>query len=383
MMDRLYIALSALFGGIAVALLGWLDIELTERCNNNCVHCCINLPAEDAEAKKKEMPAAFLKKILKEAASLGCLTVRFTGGEPLLREDFEEIYIFARTLGMKVLIFTNACLITPRLAELFSRIPPLEDIEVSIYGMKKYSYEAISRSPGSFERAFRGVDLLIKNRVPFAVKGALLPANRGEVEEFGRWSKRLPWKRGPLTYTVFFDLRVRPGGSKNSSIKKLRPVPEDAVRIIARIHRDYAKKAGRFCSKFIGPAADNLFTCGAGTESGCVDAYGYFQPCLLLKHPDTSYRLKGGSIREALTVFFPAVRKMKASDPRYLSRCGRCFLKGLCEQCPAKSWTNSGTLDTPVEYLCEAAHAQARYLGLLRDGERAWEVADWKKRINT
>ena len=44
-----------------------------------------------------------------------------------------------------------------------------------------------------------------------------------------------------------------------------------------------------------------------------------------------------------------------------------------------------GTLDTPVEYLCEAAHAEARYLGLLSEGERAWEVAgvaDWRARVN-
>ena len=26
--------------------LGHLDIELTERCNNDCIHCCINLPGE-------------------------------------------------------------------------------------------------------------------------------------------------------------------------------------------------------------------------------------------------------------------------------------------------------------------------------------------------
>jgi len=30
--------------------LGRLDIELTERCDNDCVHCCINLPAGDAAA---------------------------------------------------------------------------------------------------------------------------------------------------------------------------------------------------------------------------------------------------------------------------------------------------------------------------------------------
>ena len=34
--------------------------------------------------------------------------MRFTGGEPLLRPDFEELYLHARRLGMKVLLFTNA-----------------------------------------------------------------------------------------------------------------------------------------------------------------------------------------------------------------------------------------------------------------------------------
>jgi hypothetical protein len=40
-----------------------------------------------------------------------------------------------------------------------------------------------------------------------------------------------------------------------------------------------------------------------------------------------------------------------------------------------------GTLDTPVEYLCEIAHAQARQLRLLEEKEMAWEVEDWRERI--
>jgi hypothetical protein len=68
--------------------------------------------------------------------------------------------------------------------------------------------------------------------------------------------------------------------------------------------------------------------------------------------------------------------------PGGLERCARCFLKGLCEQCPAKSWTEHGTLDTPVEYLCQVAHAQALYLGLLTEGEHALEIAYWRARID-
>jgi hypothetical protein len=41
-----------------------------------------------------------------------------------------------------------------------------------------------------------------------------------------------------------------------------------------------------------------------------------------------------------------------------------------------------GTLDTPVEYFCDVAHEQARFLGLLRKEEKAWGVRDWKGRID-
>jgi hypothetical protein len=40
-----------------------------------------------------------------------------------------------------------------------------------------------------------------------------------------------------------------------------------------------------------------------------------------------------------------------------------------------------GTLDTPVEYLCEVAHTQAKFLGLINANEKAWEVKDWERRI--
>src|SRR5512135_1252030 len=83
--------------------LGWLDVELTERCNNDCLHCCINLPANDEEARQREMTTDQIKQIFQQAADLGCLQVRLSGGEPLLRPDFEELYLFARRLGMKVL----------------------------------------------------------------------------------------------------------------------------------------------------------------------------------------------------------------------------------------------------------------------------------------
>jgi radical SAM protein with 4Fe4S-binding SPASM domain len=364
-------------------LLGRLDIELTERCNNNCVHCCINLPANDLKALSRELTTEEIKAVLKEAASLGCLSVRFTGGEPLLREDFEELYVFARKQGLKVLLFTNATLVTSHLAKLFSRIPPLEKIEITLYGMKKSSYEAVSRIEGSYEAAWQGIKLLEKYKIPFIVKSALLPYNKKEIDIFKKWAGTISWMdQHPPAYSMFFGLRVnRDSLEKNKHINALRLSAKEGIAYLTRDKDAYIKEMKEFCSKFMRPPGDKIFSCGAGMGGGCVNAYGLFYPCLLLKSPETAYDLNNGSLKSALTEFFPKLRKTKAENKEYLKKCAACFLKGLCEQCPAKSWSEHGVLDKPVEYLCDIAHTQARFLGLIGENENAWEVKDWRERI--
>jgi radical SAM protein with 4Fe4S-binding SPASM domain len=363
-------------------ILGSLDMELTERCNNNCIHCYINLPDNDA-ARGREISAKEIKCVLTEAANLGALSVRFTGGEPLLRDDFQEVYLFARRLGMRVLIFTNARLITPEIADLFAKIPPLEKIEVTVYGMTCESYEAVSRVKGSYDQFWRGLDLLKDRKIPFVVKGAYLPPSCDEMDLFEKWASTIPAMDKPPTYSLFFYLRCRRDSpEKNQLIKHLRPTPDEGLSVFSMSidRKKYLEGMKQFCSKFMKLYRDEIFSCGAGQKI-CVDAYGLAQPCMLLRHPDLVYDLRKGSIKDALVYFSLRLGEMKATNPDYLARCARCFLKGLCEQCPAMSWTEHGNLDTPVEYLCQVAHTYALDLGLLEKGEKAWEVEDWKERI--
>jgi radical SAM protein with 4Fe4S-binding SPASM domain len=360
------------------SLLGQLDIELTERCNNNCIHCCINLP-EDAPARNREMDTAFLREIVTQAADLGCLTVRFTGGEPLLRDDFADLYLFTRRLGMQVIVFTNGRLITPELAALFAKYPPGKPVEISVYGMHPESYDAASGRKGAFQEFRRGMELLQRHGVRFVVKSSILPPNRGDMAAFEQWMAELDVEDHRPRYAMNFDLRSRrddPG--KNGRIEKLRLSPEETVRVLARTPR-YLEEMRDFCGKFIGPPGEKLFSCGAG-HGACIDAYGRAQMCLPLRDPETVVDLRKATLKSALEETFPKLCETRATHPDYLARCARCFLKGLCEQCPAKSWMEHGTLDTPVEYLCEVAHAQAGYLGLIREGEKAWEVEDWRER---
>ncbi len=379
----------------AASRLGHIDIELTERCNNDCLHCCINLPANDEVARKREMTTKQVKDILKQAVDLGCMQVRFTGGEPLLRNDFEELYLFARRSGLKVLLFTNGRLITSRLAELFARIPPLEPIEITVYGRRRESYEAVTRAIGSFEQFQRGVDLLLESSVPFIVKAALLPQNSNDMDEFEAWAKKIPWMTGRPSYSMWFDLRNRRDDeNKNRLIKSLRLSPSEGLAVLTRDEARYRKDMAEFASKFMGPQGDRLFGCGAGCSIS-IDAYGRAQPCMLMRAPELTIDLVGNGREDRMArgegdapmrlsdalARFSHLGELRATNPDYQRRCALCFLKGLCEQCPAKSWVENGPLDAPVEYLCDVAHAQARYLGWLGDDECAWEVVDWQKRI--
>ncbi len=358
-----------------------MTIELTERCNNNCIHCYINLPEDDRESKKRELSTESWKKILKQIAHLGAMEIRFTGGEPLIRNDFRDLYIYSRKLGMKVLIFTNATLINDDIARLFKKIPPLKDIEVTVYGMRKDSYEAVTRVEGSFGKFRDGIDNLKKYNIPFILKSAVLPPNKEEMGEFEKWAKLISSKKTNPSYSFFYDLRGRRDSEKkNKLISRLRLSPEEGLKILTKDKDKFKSEMKSFVKDFLKEPGPALFNCGAGT-GGSIDAYGVYQPCLLLRHPEVNWNLKDHTLKEIFSEKIPQLKIMEAVNPRYLSRCAKCFLKGLCEQCPAKSWSEHGTLDTPVEHLCAEAHAQAIALGLIKEGEKGWEVTDWEERI--
>ena len=66
-------------------------IAVTSRCMYNCWHCSAKRFIKDKDDTSKEMTTNEVKKIIKNLQSLGVGIIGFTGGEPLLRKDLEEI----------------------------------------------------------------------------------------------------------------------------------------------------------------------------------------------------------------------------------------------------------------------------------------------------
>ena len=137
------------------------ELEVTARCNNNCRHCCINLPAGDMKAREHEISFEEIKQIIDQGISMGAIWCLITGGEPLLRDDFFSIYLYMKKKGLLVSVFTNATLIGEEHVKLFQKYPP-RDIEATVYGANRETYERVTRTEGSHAAFMKGLSLLLQ-----------------------------------------------------------------------------------------------------------------------------------------------------------------------------------------------------------------------------
>jgi len=97
-------------------------IELTSRCNLRCVHCYCGDKRDSAAGDGLSTTRTL--RLLDELADAGCMFLIFTGGDPLLRDDFRRIYRHARAAGTIVSVYTNGSLVTPEIEQAFRDMPP-------------------------------------------------------------------------------------------------------------------------------------------------------------------------------------------------------------------------------------------------------------------
>lgn len=339
------------------------SLEVTARCNNNCRHCYINLPAGDRGALKKELSLDEIDRITDEAVKLGALWCLVSGGEPLLRKDFKELYMLLKKKGLLVTVFTNATLVTEEIAELFKKYPP-RDIEISVYGVTPETYEKVTRKKGSFKAFMSGLNLLIDSGVPVNLKAMALKSNLHEMESIAKFCRDR--SKAPYRYDPMLHLRYDGDPQRNKEIIAERLKPEDIVFLEMNDSERFGVMKKK-CDDLISTNVDSnghLFTCGAGKSDFTISYDGKFKLCSSLCMPDLVYDLRGenASIEEAFRQLVPRVFTLRSANREFLERCGICPIKNLCICCPAHAWLETGQLDKPVDYYCDVAHARASAL---------------------
>jgi radical SAM protein with 4Fe4S-binding SPASM domain len=327
-------------------------MEITARCNLGCRHCYINLPAGDMVTKSKELTAREIDEIANQAVDLGAMWVLLSGGEPLLRDDFEEIFLNLKRKGMLVSVFTNATLIDDEHIALFKKYPP-RDIEVTVYGASEETYERVTRRPGSYNAFIRGLNRLFESGLRVRLKSIAMQSNYYElpaIADFCRARTKDYFRFDPQLH-----LRFDQDAQRNAEIMAERLTPEEIVAL-EKADKERFSSLRKHCDRMIQSetshnGCNHLFHCGTGNGSFNVSYDGLFRLCSSLWSPGTLYDLRKGTIREAWE-----------NRRDFLETCSKCELLNLCLWCPAHAYLETGEMDMAVRYFCEVAHARAKAL---------------------
>lgn len=316
------------------------SLAITHRCNLRCVHCYLGDQSVINSDPTQEITTAQWIALIDEITEAGCLNLLITGGEPLLRKDFSEIYRHAKTNGMLVSVFTNGTMFTDEIISLFEEFPP-SAVEISLYGATAETYEKITGIAGSYERCVNGIHLLLDHQVSVKLKTILMTLNRHEYDSI---------KDMAAAYGVpfRFDAAIFPCISGDKTPLSMRLPPEDVIGIEfadeGRV-QDWKDFIHRFQEV---PESDALYQCGAGLTAFHIDPFGNLQPCLMTVN--YKYSLLKDRFLKVWQENIPAIRKKKAGAGFI---CNQCEKKLLCSFCPAFFAMENGSEDILSEYLCE------------------------------
>jgi radical SAM protein with 4Fe4S-binding SPASM domain len=360
-------------------------IEVTQRCNNSCVHCYNNLALKDQSARQNELTAAEYFPILEEIAASGCLWVLFTGGEIFARKDFLEIYTHAKRQGFLITLFTNGILITPDIADYLVEWPPFF-IEITLYGRTRKTYEQVSGIPGSYDRCMQGIRLLTERNLPLKLKTMALTLNRHEIWEMKRFVEE------DLGLEFKFDSFINPRCDCSQSPLEVRLTPVEAVEFDLQDPKR-VDKWREVAAKFGGPPsspdeARRLWRCGGGLNAFAIDPYGVLRMCTM--SPDDVYDLRQGSFRQG---WEQALYQMRQTQISRDTKCVTCGIRSMCGMCPANAQLECMDAEAPVDFLCQLAHLRAYTFDLpisphgdceyCKGGSRYQEIMQEAKKLKT
>lgn len=134
--------------------------ELTVRCNLHCKMCLFRHDdKENPELMAKELTAEQWIDMARQAAEAGTMSLLITGGEPMLRPDFCEIWEGIYKQGFVMELYTNATLVSEQVIETLRKYPP-HMIGITIYGASSETYDKVCGNSNAYFRMLDGVHQL-------------------------------------------------------------------------------------------------------------------------------------------------------------------------------------------------------------------------------
>lgn len=269
--------------------LDFLWLEITNRCNLECVHCY-----SESGPRTELMGVMRIQdwvKLIADAVNAGCERVQIIGGEPLVHPDFDTILEMCADSFASTEVFTNATALTDK------KIDMIRDkgvaIATSVYAVDQHIHDLVTKRNGSHEKTMSNIENAIQKGI--SVRTGIIQTDVNRSEDFPALEKML----------------LEMGVSK---------VGVDETRAVGR---------GQFSENKFGNSPETALCNGCWSGNLCATYNGRFHPCIMSSHIDLGSVSDG--VRPALNCKNAIKRKQETRDTKGACIPDWCFPKG--EQC--------------------------------------------------
>ena len=316
------------------------SLDITYRCNNKCKHCWISID-KNSTLGKKELSFEAIKEIVLDARALGCSSWALSGGEPMMRRDFIDIFDFITSNSATYSLNTNGTLITPKIAKIMKRKGMKM---VALYGATAKAHDGITRNKGSFQRTIRGMRYLKEQRTNFVVQ--IIPMKENY---FQFWQMVALAKTMSKAYRVgvnWLYLSAEGCNKRNKEILSQRLSPKELVQIEEKdfVQEEFWEQVPRKGLSSIKKKINPLKSCFLFGNRFHVDAYGRGSCCFLVKDPQLRCDLKRYGFKHFWEKEQGCFAK-KANVSKEWEYGADCSL-----HCPVYSYLEHGDYSKPVRY---------------------------------
>ncbi|BFM02890.1 hypothetical protein Psyaliredsea_15370 [Psychrobacter alimentarius] len=208
----------------------WLLAELTYRCPLQCPYC--SNPIDYAQYKE-ELTTGEWFDVFDQARQMGAVQLGFSGGEPLVRQDLEELVAYAHKQGFYTNLITSGMGLTEaRIASL--KEAGLQHIQISFQASDPSVNNALAGSKHAFEQKYEMSRLVKQYDYPMVLNFVIHRQNIDQIDQIIDLCLELEADTVELAICQFY-------GWAFENIEGLLPTKEQVVRA-ERITNEYRKK---------------------------------------------------------------------------------------------------------------------------------------------
>ncbi len=343
-------------------------IELTARCNLSCKMCYIHNISCDKHLLLEELSTEQWISIMDQLQAAGTLPLLITGGEPLLRPDFPQLYEEAVKRGFLISINSNGTLLTEEHFALFARHKPLR-MNISLYGMSAETYRDLCGNGAMYEKVIANIRRLRDMGVTVKINFSSTPYNCHDLPKVHAFAQEV----GSIVHCAAYMFPpTRTEKPCAEPAKRYSPIESAEAAIewirISNSPEAFAAECRKHAQMAPGRTDECLYEgkegsrCRAGRCSYWITYKGELLPCGMIP-----------SIRASVTELgFPEAWKRMSEEFLSLTMpkgCLSCPDYERCEVCPAIVWAENEDFGKVPTYICEKnRHYHSRLAALGAEG---------------